>query len=537
MVMRKVSKMSEGERSALENRLHDRQSGLCYICDDPVDLILHQGHIHIDHIIPLSKDGPDDENNYALTHESCNLSKGDSDLRVARNLAALDKMRNQARLAGERGANLSHILAKYGGGKFRLSVNRNPDHIEIGFPEVGDNLVHSIPLYKDSLSSNQYFFAYVPIEYIHHDDVINPRDIGTSIRGLLDEFLRGRPQLHVGLTHWFPEEDGSGQLKMFDGQHKAAAQIMLGTKKLPVRVFIEPDLKVLTTTNANAGSTLRQVAFDKATMRHLGHTQYQDRIRQFKETYSLSEDDFNFSESRLANHFSGERAKVVGYIIDALRDSITHAPENRLKDFIEMGGRGTSRPLSYNTVESAFFQLLYKKALTSPMDEDPDSNPRELERVQMITLMNIFSDVFFASHWDPDIGGNRLEHRVNQGEDITPQHLRAWRVTRSPVLVNIMRQVRLLIQNHFVLNMQKVDGDRLFQTRFPDILWESIAAFMISMSKLPCWVDIHLSATVFAANRNQAYWESVFSDGTAPDGATVLTKGLDIFEMIQPTSS
>ena len=48
----------------------------------------------------------------------------------------------------------------------------------------------------------------------------------------------------------------------------------LGTRELPVRVFVEPDTNVLLQANTNAGGTLRQVAFDAAVMRHLGSSLY-----------------------------------------------------------------------------------------------------------------------------------------------------------------------------------------------------------------------------------------------------------------------
>ena len=521
------------DREKLENRLHELQSGLCYICDEPIDLDIHRGNLQIDHIVPKSKGGPDTENNYALTHDICNLLKSDSDLRVARCLALLDKMRTQARASGERGANLAHVLERYGGGKATLRAKRIGETMQVGYPEAGDTQIYSTLIYKDELSGDDYFFAYVPIEYIHHDDIINPRDIGSSIRGLLNEFIQGRPQLHVGLAHWMDDGSGGGLLKMFDGQHKAAAQIMLGTRKLPVRVFMNPNREVLTTTNTNAGSTLRQVAFDRATMRHLGHTQYLDRISQYRTDYNLQPDDLSFSESDLTSHFQGERNKVVGHIIDALRDSITHDPDNRLTDFMEMGGRSTARPLAYATVDSAFYQLLYKRVLSSPMDEDADSNPRDLERSQMVQLMNIFADVFIAGHWDSEVGGNRLENRVTQGEDIPPYHLRAWRVTRQPVAHNIIRWVHLVIHHHFALNGQQVETDKLLQNRFPPKLWENLEAFLTNLSRLPCWTDTKMSATVFAANRTQTYWESVFKNGTAPDSLVVLAKGLNIVEMMR----
>ena len=68
-------------------------------------------------------------------------------------------------------------------------------------------------------------------------------------------------------------------LKVFDGQHKAAAQILLGTRELPLRVFVEPDTNILLQANTNAGGKLRQVAFDAAVMRHLGSSLYVERVR------------------------------------------------------------------------------------------------------------------------------------------------------------------------------------------------------------------------------------------------------------------
>ena len=522
------------ERTELEIRLIERQSGKCYICDESIDLEIHKGSMDIDHIDPFSEGGPDTGNNFALTHLSCNRSKGASDIRVARRLAELDKLHQQARDSGSRGANLSHILVKYGGGKARLRIRRENDRVDFSFPETGDNRVQSASLHKDSLSDAEYFFAVVPLEYIHHDDRINPRDIGTNVRKLIEEFLRGRPQLHVGLAWWAPEKDGAGELKLFDGQHKAAAQIMLGAKQLPVRVFVEPDINLLITTNTNAGSDLRQVAFDTSTMRRLGSTLYADRAAQYRKMRELPDGDLSFSEHDLVRHFRGERRQMEKYIIDAQRDSITYNSDNRLTEFVEMGGRGTNRPLAYSTVESAFFQLLYKKALDTSIDENLEagSNPRDLERTQMVRLMNIFADVFFVGKWDPDVGGNRIENRVSRGDEIPENHLRAWRVARDEVAVNIIRHVRLVIENYFAFNGVMVDKERLLHVNLPDDLWQRVENFLTRLSELRCWLDKDLSQSVFGPKQNLDYWESVFKTGQSPDGTRVLAQGLNILEMI-----
>jgi hypothetical protein len=109
------------------------------------------------------------------------------------------------------------VLGKYGGAKALLRLRREADHVELSFPEVGDNTIRRFPLLHDKLSAMNTFFASVPLEYLHHDDRINPRSIGSNIRGLIEEFLSKNPQLHVALAWWAPQGDGAGPVKVFDG--------------------------------------------------------------------------------------------------------------------------------------------------------------------------------------------------------------------------------------------------------------------------------------------------------------------------------
>jgi hypothetical protein len=261
------------QRVKLEQRLLARQSGCCFICDKPIDLVLHKGQLDIDHIDPLIEEGLDAENNFAITHSSCNRRKGAANLEIARRLAEFERLQDEAQEGGRRGANLGDVLARHKGATALLRIRREPRHVEFSLPEVGDNDIHKASIYRDKLSGMNSFFTTLPLEYLHHDDRINPRSIGANIRGLIEEFLRKRPQLHVGLAWWTPKKDGAGAVKVFDGQHKAAAQILLGVRDLPVRIFLEPDVNILLQANTNAGGKLRQVAFDTAVMRHLGPSQ------------------------------------------------------------------------------------------------------------------------------------------------------------------------------------------------------------------------------------------------------------------------
>ena len=136
-------------RAALEHRLLERQSGKCFICDDVIDLILHEGQLDVDHIVPLAEQGPDEENNFALVHASCNRSKGASDLRVARRMAQFERLQIEAQKRGERGANLGHVLQRHGGAKAQLPLKRTGDRVEFALSQVGDNTIRSAPLYRD----------------------------------------------------------------------------------------------------------------------------------------------------------------------------------------------------------------------------------------------------------------------------------------------------------------------------------------------------------------------------------------------------
>jgi hypothetical protein len=524
------------QRTKLEQKLLARQSGHCFICDELIDLMLHKGQLDIDHIDPLIEQGLDSENNFAITHSSCNRSKGAANLEIARRLAEFERLQNQAHQAGRRGANLGDVLARHNGAKALIRIRREGGYVEFSLPEVGDNKIHKVPIFRDKLSGMDSFFTALPLEYLHHDDRINPRSIGANIRGLIEEFLKKRPQLHIGLAWWSPEKDDAGSVKVFDGQHKAAAQILLGVRELPVRIFLEPDVNVLLQANTNAGSKLRQVAFDVAVMRHLGSSLYVERVKRYQSMRGLPEDDYSFSEQDLVRFFRGERREMERYIIDAQRDAITHDQNNALIEFVEWAGKAADRPLAYSTIERSFFrEFLFKKALDTPLDTgmEQGNNPRQLERDQMVRLMSLFAEIFFIGQWDPEKGGRRIESRVQGGEVIPSGHLRAWRIAREEVLANVLRWTRLVIANYYAYTGKVIDEERQLHTRLPDELWNRLRNFLQNMSLLPCWIDLKLSNSVFGPKQNLNYWLKVFKTAKSPSDIQILTAPLDLNEMIR----
>lgn len=531
-----LASLTDAQKDQLRRKLFESQGEVCFICEEPIDLTIHKNALEIDHIEPLQARGKDHPENFALAHSSCNESKQASDLRVARLLARFDKIKAKVEKEGQISTTLADLLAVSGGSKYPFTFSVDNGVVKHSFPEMGKNQIYASPIYVDKLSNLQYFFAEVPIEYIFHDTNINPRGIGSNLRKLIEEFHKGRPQLHITLGRINQDGHDDSKLYVFDGQHKAAAQILLGVKVLPVRVFLNPDVDLLLTTNTNAGDTLRQVAFDISIKRRLGHTLYVDRIDRYQKDHSLSPEDLRFSEEDLVNYFKGESREMKRYIVDAARDGVTHDPENKLREYIDFSGRAKEKPLSYSTVDKTFYSFFIHQG-TLPVainyKADVGDNPRELEKAQLVKLMNIIAEEIYINGFDFNFGTSRIEYKLQQGENIPLPHLIAFRMSKEEVLYNWLQYIKTIIQNFFVTTGKRISEDKLFQERFPDQLWVNIRNFIVALRGLPIWLNRELSTTVFGGKQNYDYWEHIFNTGQTPSGQQVLPAGLNIIEMMK----
>ena len=528
-----MQRLSNQEREGLRERLRKSQGGKCFICDESVDSF-QDAELDVDHIVPTSVGGKDHPDNFALTHRVCNRRKQASDLRVAQVLAKFSRLADQVG-QDNRSPNLGDVLKEYGGSKYTLPIKINDDTLTTSFASVGSTRQVTFPVHEDRLSGCRSSFLDLPIEYLHHDDHINPRALGRNLRKLVEEFHKQLPQLHVALT-WIDTSQKNGvTVRLFDGQHKAAAQILLGVRTLPIRVFIDPDTDVLLRANTHAGTTLRQVAFDMSVQRSLGSSILSNRIDLYRQQVGRDEDDESFSEQDLVNHFRGEGRQMRRYVVDRVRNSITTHPNNKLSDFIERGGRGTGRPLGYSAVERTFYKFFIDgRLLSTPFNYkfEDGINPRQLEIHQTVRLMNIVADEIFIGQFEPGLGTSRIERYLQAGKDIPPGHLRAFRMSREEVLHGWLKRVRDVVVN-YLINTGAPYGSRLFQQEIPEQCWDNVRNFIVSLARLPLWLSKPLGLTAFGGKRNYDYWSTVFDRGESPDGVRVMVSGLNLVEMIK----
>lgn len=532
MASKYLNSLSTKEYEDLTLKLLTIQNNCCFICGETIDLKLHS--TNIDHITPLANKGKDSEENFAATHESCNKSKQDADLKIARTLYKLKKIQENTLSVDKKPASLKHVLKHYNGSRFEFKYSLEGDNLKYSFSDIGDNTIYETEIHNDNLSNEKTCFIALPLEYIYHDELINPRGINSSISKLVKEFDKKNPQLHLTLGRI--EEN---KIKIFDGQHKAVAQILLGSRKLLLRVFISPDIDRLTETNTNAGSVLSQIAFDKSVMRQLNNTLYYERIKKYQDDHNLKADDFSFSEQKLVEYYRGDNANIKKYIIDSIKHSITEANENKLKDYIDREGKAKEVPISYSAFDKSFLTIFIdnKQLLNTPIDfkSDEGLNPRELEISQTITLLNIIAEEIYINKFLPEIGVAKIESKVIAGKDseITDNHLVAFRMSKEEIMFNWLGYVKDVIINYFSNTGKKFNNNSLFQQKFDDQLWINIRNFIGNLKMLPLWKDRAMSNTTFSGKNNYDYWKTIFETGKSPDNVPVLTKPINYVEMIK----
>jgi hypothetical protein len=251
--------------------------------------------------------------------------------------------------------------------------------------------------------------------------------------------------------------------------------------------------------------------------------------------HNLNEDDFNFSEKDLVTYFHGELREMKRYILDSVRNSITHNPDNKLKDYIDFGGRGKEKPLSYSTIEKTFYSfLIYQEVLETPINYllEEGENPRDLEKQQIVELMNIIAEEIYIGKYDADIGTNQIENKIQKGENIPPLHLIAFRMSKEEIIYNWLKYIEQIIKNYFIMQGKPINEQRLFQYKFPEPLWDKIRIFIKNLSQLPIWINKELSNTVFGGKQNNDFWQTIFETGKSPQGIQVLSEPINLMKMI-----
>jgi hypothetical protein len=193
-----------------------------------------------------------------------------------------------------------------------------------------------------------------------------------------------------------------------------------------------------------------------------------------------------------------------------------------------------------SSIEKTFYSFfIYSDVLDTPLNfkMEEGENPRELEKSQILQLMNIVAEKMFVGHYEMKIGTAKLENKVQKGEEIPDAHLRAYRMGREEIMYSWLRFVKQIVQNYYYITTGKpVQEEKLFQYPFPEPLWDNIETFIDNLKGLPLWVNRELSLSAFGGKQNYEFWQIVFETGKTPQGQVVMPQGINLMQMIQRNS-
>src|SRR5665213_3249242 len=159
-------------------------------------------------------------------------------------------------------------------------------------------------------------------------------------------------------------------------------------------------------------------------------------------------------------------------------------------------------------------------------------NPRDLERRQILRIMNLIAEEIYIGKFDAELGTDKMESRLQKGENYPHDHLCAFRMSKEEIVYNWLGYVGQIARQYFMMNGKPDPQERLFQCVFPEQVWGNISKFLRNLAALPLWVSRDLSETVFGAKQSNNFWKTVFETGRTPEGTQVLAQPLNLIQMI-----
>lgn len=489
----KIKSLTKEQREDLIKRLWELQEHKCKICGKPIDLSIHE--VDIDHIVSLDLGGLDDENNWGVVHAEHNKIKGNRDLQLMSYIFNFrEHMEKYLREKKEfiLGDALNEFYPERDRNntvEFELTESQSQNQIKVSYP-TGN--IETYPVLADERDNSvKSFVAMVPFEYVYHDSSINPRSI-IDLEPLIEEFYYKHPQLQPCLAYVkFDGIKGKSDIWVFDGQHKAAAQLYLRNEKLLVRVFINPDIDKIKLTNFRAHTIVAQVHFPQLIQDKVGYSLFKLEFEKWKEKADVerqSEEDFlretedkdqyriflqNYLKYRVLFSEGGQKNKILNY---------TETVTARSKKF----------PLVYETLNRTFFRLfLYLKPASEPIQDS--EKYRTLEMKNLSNFMEIFTEEVLEKKFEVKDGAIfKIEEKIRDDPNSVPDaHLIAYRMCRAPAMTVYLTEVKKAIawllrsRNKYINN--KWGDDRVFWCKIDDDEWRKIRRMIQVINQHKIW--------------------------------------------------
>ena len=385
-------------------RIHGRR---CFIDGHPIE---SEDDLEFDHIVPVAAGGATTVNNLAPVCRKHNRQKRTMSLSEYR-----DYLRLSAFFVDGLPKYLDDVILAKGqklGRPLQYEIGQSADAV-IVYVENGPK---TFSLYTCPVTGWQYFYALIPTQHLKNDTELQPRALRQeSMWGLYRHFQRNT-QLAPSICRL----DGNGALLLFDGQHKAAAQIWAGRRAVECKIYITPEAKRLKETNLEAHQSYRQMSFYSFELMK----KYADICGEDWNEYAMLEGPK--SEKGFVEFIVSVKKKSAAIarseVKQAIEWRILNDPANKLNDFTSDKNRARRQPLTHNRIKKTIFRHLLSP-IPSDVEFESPGDLRNTEERNLIRLMSIIAEEGLIDRWNPeaaDATHQRTERIFSAGA------IRAW---------------------------------------------------------------------------------------------------------------
>jgi hypothetical protein len=483
--------ITESEKEIVRKQQIDSDGVLrCFISNEIIDIDIDE--VEYDHIIPFSKGGASDVSNIRIVKKDYNRKKSNQSLYEIRDNIKLEQLfqskKNNIKLQD------IFLLKGIQNEEFKTIIKEDWIIIECG------TSIRKYPLIKDSVLDVNYFYGRIPISWLENDDQegLQPRVIDYKRLISLRNHLFEHPQLAPSIARLV-----DGRLKLFDGQHKLAAQILNNCKEIDIKAYISSSDKFeakrlfdeLMITNLDAHSKHKQIPFYTSTLLDRLSVIYRELLDEF----TTAKPPENHSEENFINFLVIDKKHSKTDAKQMLRSAIIqNAIElSAFNSYTAHASRDTSYPLSVEILKIAIFpNTLYMEPSKSNFKSVQDFRDAELENFKKLSSLIVESTKI--QNWVPKIRGKSLSN----------EELKARRIWHKGSVITWAPYLKSILGLSFGFITNDDWTLLLHRSEMSDVEYEKIKLCLSRLFNHPLWDEPEgeLDSLLVSAQKQNDYF-------------------------------
>lgn len=457
----------------------DEKNGLlekhknCYICNKTLEGY-DRSEIQFDHIYNYADGYPQELSNFAPVHASKDERKLNCHFEKGRKtpIDYREEVRIKEQLKNVKG--LSDLCPNAVPSVYSLAA----DNRTITFNGV------SLPLYNQRIGVKDHYFFFHEIEtkYIENDDEIQLRPLDDKKILPLIFNLKSSIQLLPSLTRLDPI---TNTLKLFDGQHKAVAQLIGNNKdRIFCLVFVSPDVNALRVTVYEAHTDFVQQRYKKSHIDAKLADIYRQKIEDFRKR--CGDPNAQYSE---ADILSGEPIHSVrAFLLSSILKEVNVDTDIIRQYGAESRADQKQQPILWQSIERFIAKFCNLVAVEDKSESETNFRSEEIEN--LVFLFKLIEDYAIKDKWNPN-------------NPTSKQHKMArtffYRTAFNNWLNTLEEGLRFSLEQ---MKGAKVYGALCYQPSFPPDVRNRFNVITKRLFDHPLWVQEAIQDDIAKANQD-----------------------------------